>query len=126
MALPNYGGRGNLLYDPKSDYGWQNDWDYLSGMIGQKQAQEQPMAYWTRLLGERGKGGFDTRSTVSRGLYGRAADAYGAAQLTNPELDWMTFAGNIDIDQLLAQMSPQERGENQSNFAPMNVRWLPR
>jgi hypothetical protein len=126
MALPNYNTRGNMLYDPSSKYGWSNDWDYLGGLIGQEQAQNDPQSWWTRMLAEQGLGGFNTNSTVAKGLFGRAADAYGAAQLTNPELRWTDFAGNLDLQKLLADMSPQERGENQSNYAPMNVRWLPR
>lgn len=126
MALPSYGGRGNLLYDPSSNYNWNQDWDYLSGLVGQGDAQANPESFWTRLLGERGYGGFGARDTVARGLFGRVADSYGAARLTNPELKFTDFAGDIDINRLLTQMSPQERGENPSNSAPSNVRWLPR
>lgn len=140
MALPSYGGRGSMLYDPQNNYGWQGTWalgangeyywdpgsTYLGGLAGQKDAQDNPESYYTRALAEKGYGGFDSRSTAARGLFGRVSDAYGAARLTNNELKFTDFLGNVNIDEMLANMGPTERGENQSNFAPGNVRWLPR
>lgn len=126
MALPNYGGRGGMLYDPSNDYGWGDFAKYIDTDPGLKDANDNPQSYYTKYAAEQGYNGLDARSTAVRGLYGRVADSYGAARLTNRNLRFTDFLGNIDFNQLLSQMSPAERGENPSNFAPTNVRWLPR
>jgi hypothetical protein len=123
----------SFLYDPKSNYGykgipgpWGKARSYLDTYGGGMDVEQNPQDYWTNLLGKRGLGGMDTRSQAARGLYGQAADAYGAARLENNELKWKDFASALDIDSLLNNMTGAQKGQNTSNVVPHNVRWLPR
>lgn len=129
MAVPAPG----QFYNPNSNYGYKGiagPWgaakSYLDTYPGGLDAELNPEAYFTHLIGQRGYGGLDNNSTNVRNMYGRLTDSYKAARLKNNELTWRKFLDPIDFENTLNTMSAQDRNENSSNVAPGNVRWIPR
>lgn len=128
MGMFDYG-----FYNPGNNYGyksmpgpWAKAKSYMDTYPGGLDTELNPEAYFTHLLAQQGYGGLTNKSSNARNLYGRIYDAYGAARLKNNQLKWKDFVDPIDFGQALAGMSAQDKGINQSNSAPMDVRWLPR
>lgn len=121
------------FYNANSNYGYKpmpGPWgaasSYLDTYPGGLDAELNKESYFTHVLGQRGYGGLDNKSNVARGLYGRMADAYGAARLKNNELTWRKFIDPIDFDAAIAGMSDEDKGISRNNVTPGNVRWVPR
>lgn len=122
-----------FLYDPNSNYGykpiagpWAGAKSWMDTYAGNQDIELNPESWFTHVLAGQGLGGLDQQGQIARNLYGRTLDDYGAARLKNNQLTFKDFMTGVDFNKLIAGMFPGQRGENQSNYAPMDVRWLQR
>jgi hypothetical protein len=76
---------------------------------------------------EQGYGGTTTKASIARDLLGRAQTGFTAASVNNPNLtprDYFATLGPKFMQNQLAGMTSQQKGESYGNFAPRS-RWTP-
>jgi hypothetical protein len=112
---PFYGGTGSSYGSPLGSlYGTPFVRDFLS--------PETPGAEFEAFLTNQGFGGFGRQDQFARSLSSRANAGFKAATLNNPfltERDYLNQnLGSGFIDNIWAGLSPEQRGEHPSQFAP--------
>ena len=100
---------------------WGTPGGFLSTPLGQVGANQQDADYYQRLISGYA-GGLDPFSRFVQGQQGRVLSGLGQARLTNPNLSITQYApGVVDYNSFLRQfrqLSPGDRGERWSTFAP--------
>ena len=109
------------FYNLNSRYGAEKDFR-TTPAIKKYYDPNNPGAVFEAFLGGRGYGGFDARSQFANSLYNRAQRGYSAAVRNNPALDFERYLnrqlGGGKIESLFRSLSPTQRGENPSLYAP--------
>ena len=85
----------------------ENSWQF---------GEQNPEAPWTGYLAQLGFGGTDPKGTWARGLYGRAQEGYAAAQQKSTTLNWQDYLHSLNIPQMYAGLSPNQKGYNDQQF----------
>lgn len=97
--------------------------------FGQSYLEDTPEAAFFRKAQGAGYGGLDRRSQLAQSLYGKAQLGYKAALADNPFMGWQAGEGNyldrLSFEDLLRQMTPQQRGEGLPNFQ-QSSKWMTR
>jgi hypothetical protein len=123
MAM-NYTSGNFPFYNPSQSYGWNRDYRYEDSPLGQTYLNDiAPEGAYTRWMAEQGYGDFGNNTNVVRGLYGRNAAGYAAAQGTNSDLTWTNYLKTVDPRAMLLSMTPDQRGEH---GGAGRMRWAPR
>ncbi len=127
-SVPAAPTQGNVFFDPTSTYGAPTSWNNtpVAGMIREQAPQLAYSQY------AQGQGVSDNDSPFSRWFYQqypRFQRGYGLATLENPLITMDQFMKTLPSIQALQaqfqQLSPNQRGENTPQFAPV-ARWLGR
>jgi len=107
-------------YIPGGGYGGRQD-DRTTPVVGQYDKQN-PDAVYEAFLAERGLAGYDRKAQFARGLQPRLQTGYKAALRENMDLTWNRYLRGQTkrglIDDLYAGLTPDQRGENESLYAP--------
>lgn len=117
----------NYFYDPNSTYGSDQNW-YDTPFVKTEVDPINQGGVFTAWLGQQGLGGFDRQSMFGKSLQSRYNSGYEGAQLNNPGLtfrDYLSGQGSGQINDIWAGLTPGQRGENPSMFAP-KARWIGR
>ncbi len=115
-------------YDPGSTYGGQyGPGGWSSTQTGQYYLEQNPEAAFTRWLAENGYRDFTAQGEFARQQYGKVRTGYEAALGSNPNLSFRDYLSQTgpSLGQQFARLTPEQRGENQSLFAP-RARYIPR
>jgi len=108
------------FYTPGGGYGADQNW--MDTPIRRQMDQFAPQGVYEAWLGNKGLGGFDAQGQFARGLYNRFGTGYMAAQRENPELSFERYLRGQtkarSIENMWAGLSPGQRGENPSLYAP--------
>lgn len=99
------------------NYGWER-----SPFVRDFLDPEIPQGVYTAFLAQNNLGGQDRRSQWARGMYGQTQSGYQAALRENPELTYRNFLakqfGTTGMDQIWRDLTPRQRGETPSLWAP--------
>lgn len=114
------------FYDPNSTY-WQpgqpNPYALQPGSEEERAwSNQNPQSYYYAMLNRRGLGGFDANSQTAQSMYRDAMAGYSAAQMKNMELDVSDYLDEWDVEDILRNMTSEQRGINTNQFRGRN-RW---
>jgi hypothetical protein len=119
---PNWGTwtPNSPFYNVNGTYGGK--WDWLGSNEVRMMDRGVPEGVFESFLANKGLGGFDARSQFARSLYGRLQTGYDAAKRRNMGLSFEQYLnrqlpGNR-IESLWRGLSPSQRNENPSLYAP--------
>lgn len=106
------------FFDPFSQYGGSQPWQDTS-LVKDYIEPDIPQGVYTDFLSQNGFGGMDKRNSWGRSLYGQTQSGYQAAITRNPNLSYRDYLSQqfpTGLNNIWAQMTPGQRGEQQSQF----------
>jgi hypothetical protein len=118
---PNTPSGSNPFYSPDSTYGSNQNW-WTTPLV---QQSVTPQARYEKWITDQGYGGNTRKSDIARGLYERANAGFAAATGNNPNLDFGDYLGTLGpsfLQREMADMTPDQMGEQHGRYAPRN-RW---
>lgn len=121
---------GFKFWNANDPYDWNSQLTYYGSPVEHVQANDDQSAAFLRKITNLGYGGIGVQDDLVRSLLPRFQQGYGAAKLTNPELDWERYLDTSlqspdQIKQVIAGIDPASRGINPSLYVG-GARWLKR
>lgn len=101
--------------------------DWTRGPLYEQLSRENPEAYFSHVLGQRGLLGNDVNSDFARSLYSRMYQGYEASLFDQPDLDWIDYLDKYQnkMRDMTQGFDPASRGVRSNQYVG-GARRLPR